>query len=143
MDQPTGDNGGAGGKLSPEPRLSALINSWRDLAASELQKAESVEDASLNAKLKSRAEVFEECAESLESVLKGHARANRAQQLNQLHPGSEAKARQRLVRPRARNNKLKDRLIDVSLVLLFLTIIAGCAYIIIKMMTRWSVEGLG
>ena len=40
-------------------------------------------------------------------------------------------------------NKLKDRLGDVVLILLFLTIITGLGYAIIKIMTKWNVKGLG
>lgn len=45
--------------------------------------------------------------------------------------------------PPAMKAKLKDRVLDVLLILLFLTIIAGSAYLIFKIMTRWTVKGLG
>ncbi len=40
-------------------------------------------------------------------------------------------------------NKFKDRLVDVLLVLLFLAVVSGCAYFILKIMTRWRIKGLG
>jgi hypothetical protein len=40
-------------------------------------------------------------------------------------------------------HKLKDRLGDAVLILLFLAVLAGCGYAIIKIMLRWSVKGLG
>ena len=40
-------------------------------------------------------------------------------------------------------NKWRDRLGDLALILLFLSILAGSAYAIVKIMTRWSVKGLG
>jgi hypothetical protein len=39
--------------------------------------------------------------------------------------------------------KLKDRLVDLLLIAVFLAVIAGSAYAIIKVMTRWTVKGLG
>jgi len=41
------------------------------------------------------------------------------------------------------NRKLKDRVVDWALILLFLTIVSGCAYFIIKTMTKWTIPGLG
>jgi hypothetical protein len=41
------------------------------------------------------------------------------------------------------NKKRRDRLVDLALIVVFLGTIAGCAYLIIKMMTRWKVPGLG
>jgi hypothetical protein len=40
-------------------------------------------------------------------------------------------------------NKLKDRLGDVILIVVFLAVIGGAAYAIIKTMTKWSIKGLG
>jgi hypothetical protein len=39
--------------------------------------------------------------------------------------------------------RLKDRLIDLLLIVLFMALIAGSAYFIIKVMTTWRVKGLG
>ncbi len=39
--------------------------------------------------------------------------------------------------------KFKDRIVDVLLILLFLTVVSGCAYFILKLMTRWRIKGLG
>jgi hypothetical protein len=39
--------------------------------------------------------------------------------------------------------KLKDRIGDVVLVLLFVAILAGTAYAIVKIMTKWTIKGLG
>jgi hypothetical protein len=39
--------------------------------------------------------------------------------------------------------KLKDRIGDVTLIVLFLAILAGSAYAIVRIMTKWSVKGLG
>ena len=39
--------------------------------------------------------------------------------------------------------KVKDRIVSVVLILLFLGAIAGSAYFIIKVMTRWHAPGLG
>jgi hypothetical protein len=39
--------------------------------------------------------------------------------------------------------KFKDRSGDLILILLFLAVIAGCAYAIMKMMMRWKIKGLG
>lgn len=39
--------------------------------------------------------------------------------------------------------RLKERVVDAMLVLAFLAVIATSAYLIIKMMTRWTVKGLG
>ena len=39
--------------------------------------------------------------------------------------------------------KLKDRLGDVVLILLFLAVMGGAAYAIVKIMLRWSIKGLG
>ena len=41
------------------------------------------------------------------------------------------------------NKRWKDRLVDVALILLFLIIMAGSAYLILKIMTTWRVKGLG
>jgi hypothetical protein len=41
------------------------------------------------------------------------------------------------------NSKHKDRIVDVALILLFLTIVAASAYGIIKIITKWTVKGLG
>lgn len=41
------------------------------------------------------------------------------------------------------NRRLKDRLGDALLILLFLAILGGCAYAILKIMTTWKVKGLG
>jgi hypothetical protein len=38
---------------------------------------------------------------------------------------------------------IKDRIISAVLILLFLTVIAGSAYFVLKTMTHWRVEGLG
>jgi hypothetical protein len=38
---------------------------------------------------------------------------------------------------------IKDRLVSALLILLFLAIIAGSGYFVIKIMIRWNVEGLG
>lgn len=40
-------------------------------------------------------------------------------------------------------SKTKERLMDVVLILVFMAIIAGSAYFIIKVMTHWKVKGLG
>ncbi|MEI7732636.1 MAG: hypothetical protein WCO56_23900 [Verrucomicrobiota bacterium] len=40
-------------------------------------------------------------------------------------------------------NKFKDRVVDVMLILVFLAIIAGAAYAIIKTMTTWTIKELG
>jgi hypothetical protein len=40
-------------------------------------------------------------------------------------------------------SQLKDRLGDVVLILAFLAIIAGSVYAIVKIMTQWSIKGLG
>jgi hypothetical protein len=39
--------------------------------------------------------------------------------------------------------KRKERLGDALLILLFLGILAGCAYAIIRIMTKWTIKGLG
>ncbi len=39
--------------------------------------------------------------------------------------------------------KIKDRLVSVALILFFLILIAGSAYYIVKIMTRWRIPGLG
>ena len=39
--------------------------------------------------------------------------------------------------------RLKDRLVSILLIVLFIGAIAGSGYYIYKLMTRWSVEGLG
>lgn len=44
---------------------------------------------------------------------------------------------------RRMNNKLKDRIVDAVLILIFLTLISATAYAIIKIVTRWTVKGLG
>jgi hypothetical protein len=41
------------------------------------------------------------------------------------------------------NRKTKDRLVDAGLIVLFLAIVSACAWLILKAMTRWTVEGLG
>jgi hypothetical protein len=43
----------------------------------------------------------------------------------------------------AMSTKLKDRLINAALILVFLGVVAGSAYGILKIMTRWPVKGLG
>ena len=43
----------------------------------------------------------------------------------------------------ARGRTTKDRIINLLLLLFFLTVIAGTGYLIFKIMTRWTVEGLG
>jgi hypothetical protein len=40
-------------------------------------------------------------------------------------------------------DKLKSRLVDVLLIGLFLAIVGGCAWLIFKTMTRWTIKGLG
>ena len=40
-------------------------------------------------------------------------------------------------------SKLKDRVVDLLVFLFFLTLIVGSGYLIFKIMTRWSVKGLG
>ena len=79
---------------------------------------------------------LDQCAANHESVIKSQA-------VDQIHPGAEAKPVERFVHVAARRNKLKDRLVDLALVLLFLASLAGCVYVIIKIMTRWTVKGLG
>ncbi len=39
--------------------------------------------------------------------------------------------------------KFKDRLGDLLLILLFLGIVVGCAYFIMKTMVTWKTKGLG
>lgn len=39
--------------------------------------------------------------------------------------------------------KAKDRLFNAMLILLFLVLLSGCAWMIIRTMTKWSIEGLG
>jgi hypothetical protein len=39
--------------------------------------------------------------------------------------------------------RIKDRLISALLIILFLAVMSGSAYFIIKVMTRWNVKGLG
>jgi hypothetical protein len=39
--------------------------------------------------------------------------------------------------------RFKDRLFNLLLIVLFLGAVAGSGYYIFKVMTRWSVEGLG
>jgi len=39
--------------------------------------------------------------------------------------------------------RLKDRIVDALLILLFVAIVAGCACLIFKTMTRWTIKGLG
>jgi hypothetical protein len=41
------------------------------------------------------------------------------------------------------STRVKDRIINLLLILLFMGIIAGSGYVVFKMMTRWSVKGLG
>ena len=41
------------------------------------------------------------------------------------------------------NHRWKDRLVDLGLILLFLIIVAGSAYWIIKIAKTWRVKGLG
>ena len=41
------------------------------------------------------------------------------------------------------NEKLKTRLVDAALILLFLAIPAGLAYWILRIMTKWKIKGLG
>lgn len=40
-------------------------------------------------------------------------------------------------------SKFKDRLVDVLIILVFLAIIAGTAYAIIRTMTTWTIKELG
>ena len=40
-------------------------------------------------------------------------------------------------------SKVKDRLVDAALILLFLAVIGGSVYAIVRIMTKWKVEGLG
>ena len=40
-------------------------------------------------------------------------------------------------------NQLKDRIINGVLILLFLAIITASAYGLLKIMTQWTVKGLG
>ena len=37
----------------------------------------------------------------------------------------------------------KDRIVNALLILLFLAIMGGSAYVIFKMMTHWNIKGLG
>ena len=39
--------------------------------------------------------------------------------------------------------QIKDRLVSALLILFFISVIAGSAYFIVKVMTRWTVKGLG
>ncbi len=39
--------------------------------------------------------------------------------------------------------RTKDRLISALLILLFLSLIGGSAYFIVRVMTHWNVKGLG
>ena len=39
--------------------------------------------------------------------------------------------------------KAKDRLVDWAVILLFAACIAGSVYLILRVMTRWKVAGLG
>jgi hypothetical protein len=39
--------------------------------------------------------------------------------------------------------KLKDRLSDWGMILLFLAILAGAAYYVVKIMMKWKVKELG
>jgi hypothetical protein len=41
------------------------------------------------------------------------------------------------------NRRLKDRLGDALLVVIFVAVLAGCAFAIVKIMTTWKVKGLG
>lgn len=43
----------------------------------------------------------------------------------------------------ASGRTIKDRILNLVLLLLFLTAIAGTGYLILKIMTKWTVEGLG
>jgi hypothetical protein len=38
---------------------------------------------------------------------------------------------------------LKERIVNGILILFFLGLIAGCGWLVIRIMTRWNVEGLG
>jgi hypothetical protein len=40
-------------------------------------------------------------------------------------------------------NKWRDRIGDLALILLFLAILAASGYAIVKIMTRWTIKGLG
>jgi hypothetical protein len=39
--------------------------------------------------------------------------------------------------------KLKDRLINLLLIVLFVGVMGGAAFYIVKVMTHWNVKGLG
>lgn len=39
--------------------------------------------------------------------------------------------------------KIKDRLVEWAVVLMFVVFMSGCVYYIIRIMTRWKVKGLG
>jgi len=39
--------------------------------------------------------------------------------------------------------KTKDRIVNVVLILLFLTLMGGFGYLIIRKMIHWNVDGLG
>lgn len=39
--------------------------------------------------------------------------------------------------------KFRDRIVDLLVILFFGFLIGGSAYLIFKIMTRWSVQGLG
>ncbi len=40
-------------------------------------------------------------------------------------------------------SRWKDRLVDLALILVFLAVVAGSAYWIIKIVKTWRVKGLG
>lgn len=41
------------------------------------------------------------------------------------------------------NQKTRDRLFNAVLIALFLIVVSGCAWMIVRAMTKWSIKGLG
>jgi len=41
------------------------------------------------------------------------------------------------------NQKTKDRLINGLVILLFLVLLSGCVWLIVRAMTKWTIKGLG
>lgn len=131
------------GKAALKPELLALINSWRASAVGEKERVDlTVGDPSPDQQ-KRKAETLERCAEDLERLLEAHERTDRSLSVEQLHFHPIAKTRKGIRHAGTRKDRRRDRIIDAILLILFFALIAGCAHVIIKMMTTWKIKGLG
>ena len=143
MNEPSENRDAATDAHLLKPRLAALLNNLRESAAKEKQNAGNAVEAHLTEICKQRGEVFEQCAQALENIIGAREHAIGAAQLKPFHPDPPAKTARRLFRFRRRNKSQTDSLVDLIVILVFLAVIAGCAYFIIRMITRWNIKGLG